>query len=179
MSADMYFSATRTDGQKFDSTVYFFLSRKSKIGKCIMAYFAEFIMPEYSEQDTAREYPKYHITLDAWDRLLSVLSEKEDLIYYLADYVLSTFSFDEYVPEKFRNLESINLQKVVRFNQWFSQVFHCVGTFLGVNEVNFPSQEHCERAVADAYALMKWLQLDQEVRDFLLDDQYVVYIGIG
>lgn len=179
MSAELYFSATRMGSGKLDSPVYFFFSRASGVGKCILSYFAEFITPEYDERDAAHAYPKYRITLDVWDKLISMLSDEEELICYLADCVLSAFSFDEYVPEEYRDLEGINLQKVVRFDRWYSKVFHCASAFKETTNVISLRTENYERVIDDAYGLTKWLQMDQEVRDYLLDDQYEVYIGIG
>lgn len=179
MSTDIYFSAAKKDGNTSDDSAYFFFSRAQGIGNCILSYFAEFIPAEYDKRDTARAYPKYRITLNDWTRLMHTLSDEEELLRYLADYVLSVFSFDEYVPEEYRDFENIDVQKLVRFARWFSRVFHLNSTLRETNEIIFPDQRNCERIAADAYALIKWQRMDQTVREYLLDSQYEVYIGIG
>ena len=179
MGTDIYFSAAKKVGNTSDDATYFFFSRTHGIESCILSYFAEFIPAEYDKRDTARAYPKYRITLNAWSRLMHTLSDEEELLRYLADYVLSVFAFDEYVPEKYRDFENIDVQKLVRFDLWLSRVFHLNGTLLETNEIIFPDQRNCERIAADAYALIKWLRMDRTVRKYLIDSQYEVYIGIG
>ena len=110
MGTDIYFSAAKRVGNTSDDATYFFFSRTHGIESCILSYFAEFIPAEYDKRETAREYPKYRITLNARSRLMHTLSDEEELLRYLADYVLSVFSFDEYVPEKYRDFENIDVQ---------------------------------------------------------------------
>lgn len=179
MGLELYFEAVRKDGSRSDQSVCLYNSRAFGVGGDILRYFQNFIMPVYDEYDTGREYPKYRIAYRAWDKLMSAIVDKGPEIDYLTEFVSCAFDFDEFVPEEYHDLSDIDMRAVIRFDRWYASMFHCTGVFEARDGVISLDCENCREVINCAYGLACWYGFDQKVREYLMDDEYEVYMGIG
>ena len=178
MGADIYFTATEKRGEKNFEAACFYFARAGGIAGCILSFFASFLPVAYRDGDTYGEYPRYHITPEAWERLLNAAAEQAALIDHLADYVETVYDFDPYVADELRDLSTLDRLQVLRFDKWFARTFHVQRITEEAPGVIALNEKQCERVITDAYALRTWLQMDTDVRPYLLDDRYTLCMGI-
>ena len=180
MGIDIGFVARHKNGKMQDSAYFLFRrAAGTALGQCLLSYFGDHLPAQYSEYDSDHNFPTYYITLKAWNESIAMLRSKEEDILYLSDYVLSAFDFDEDVPEEYRELKGIDLKTVTGFDRWFSKTFHFPSDFELEDGVISVNQETCQRVIRDAYTLMRWLEMDELVRKYLLDENYQVELYIG
>lgn len=183
LRVDIDLRAYKKGNKKLEDSICFLHKRLpgSFIGRCMESYFVQHVLPKYDEDDTDHDYPTFRITLYSWDKAISILSEKKELIRYLAGYITTPFSFDKYhiCRHEFRELGDIDITKLQEFDRWFTKELHLSSTFPKTIRVSPLDERGICLIVRDAYTLMLWFELDKLVREYLLDDSYEVYLRIG
>ena len=90
-----------------------------------------------------------------------------------------TYPGDDFVPIEFRDMEHLDTKQANEFDRWFSKRFHFDSAFQIDPELYSVTPETCEKLVARAFALHKWLEMQAVVRRYLLDDRYEISFDIG
>lgn len=157
MGAEYVFYAKRSDA----SEEMIYNSRGNRAFELPLSCFRHLVPAHYHKDDTAQGYPSYEITKDAWSRWISLLRGQMQTVEYLSGFVLSSFDFDEFVPEELDSLDNIDQKKLFQFRTWLYNTFpHTCQSEEGSD---------AEELIIYAYMLHCWLDMDAEVQQYLAD----------
>ncbi len=172
MGLDYYLIASRRGGKASEEECFFF-RRASWLGHCLLSYFSARVPVHRADDDEPARYCL--LTLGSWNRLMAELEAHRKEIAALSAYVEAVFDFDPEVPSRYRELQSFDWRRAVRFSRWFSGAI----THDDPASVIELTEENAHRIIDDAFTLTLCMELDEALRPYLQDPDYVIRLGIG